>query len=131
MNGDNRPDIIIATANGKEDGVYWFEAPINPKSVNWKKHIVSQQPFCNSMDIADMDNDGDTDIIMGQHRDKKRLQIFENNGTGGFTRHIIDIGKESHLGSRVADLDGDGDYEIISIGYDSYQYLHLWRNDGE
>lgn len=129
INGDNRPDIAVSTANGKEDGVYWFEAPENPASVNWKKHIVSLQPFCNSMDVADMDNDGDADIILGQHRDKKRLQIFENDGSGKFIQHIIDSGKESHLGARVADLDGDGDYEIISICYDGYQYLHLWRND--
>ena len=135
LNRDGRTDIVISAANGDEDGVYWFEAPKNPKAPNWKKHTVIVQPLCNSMDIADMDTDGDIDIIVGQHitsrvETPKKLQIFENDGSGNFTERLIYTGVESHLGARVFNLDGDADLDIVNIGYKEWQYLYIWRNDG-
>ena len=135
LNSDGRKDIVISTANGTEDGAYWFEAPANPRDANWEKHTVLVQDMSNSMDVADIDNDGDTDIIVGQHYTSKvmtprKLQIFENDGTGTFSQHLIHTGIESHLGARLFNLDGDGDLDIVNIGYADYQYLYIWRNDG-
>jgi hypothetical protein len=83
----------------------------------------------NSMDAADMDADGDTDIIINEHRGDKRVQIWENDGKGNFTAHLAGQEKEGHLGARVADMDNDGDLDILSIAWDNYKFLHLWRND--
>jgi predicted Zn-dependent protease len=135
INKDGRTDIVISTANGTEDGVYWFEAPENPKETSWERHTVIAQDLSNSMDVADMDNDGDTDIILGQHYTGKmmtprKLNIFENDGHGNFSQHLIHSGVESHLGARVFNLDGDGDLDIVNIGYSDWQYLYIWRNDG-
>ncbi len=135
LNRDGRTDIVISSANGTEDGVYWFEAPANPKAKNWKKHTVIVQELCNSMDIADMDRDGDTDIIVGQHYTgrqitPRKLQIFENDGSGNFTEHLIYTGVESHLGARVFNLDGDGDMDIASIAFKDWKSIYIWRNDG-
>jgi hypothetical protein len=135
INKDGRTDIVISTANGTEDGVYWFEAPANPGDPNWEKHPVLIQDLCNSMDVADIDNDGDTDILVGQHYTGKmmtprKLQILENDGSGNFSPHLIQTGIESHLGARLFNLDGDGDLDIVNIGYSDWQYLYIWRNDG-
>lgn len=135
INKDERTDIVISTANGTEDGVYWFEAPANPRDMNWEKHTVLVQDLCNSMDVADIDNDGDADIIVGQHytggtKTSRKLQIFENDGSGSFSEHLIHTGIESHLGARLFNLDGDGDLDIVNIGYSDWQYLYIWRNDG-
>jgi hypothetical protein len=86
----------------------------------------------NNLDVADMDLDGDFDIITCEHKGPKgqfRLQVFENDGMGRFTEHLADRGKESHLGARVADMDNDGDLDIVSAAWDAWSYLHLWRND--
>jgi hypothetical protein len=129
LNGDNKRDIVVSVANGGSDGLYWFEPPADPQSTSWTSHTIVTRPFCNSLDVADMDGDGDIDIISGQHREQERLSIWENDGNANFQEHLIDSGKESHLGSRVSDLDNDGDLDIVSIAWDDYQYLHLWRND--
>jgi hypothetical protein len=135
VNGNGRKDIIVSTANGKEDGMYWFEAPEDPTDPDWKKHVVIVQELCNSMDVADMNNSGHLDIISGQHSTPrqptpKKMKIFENDGYGNFTEHLISTGIESHLGSRIFDLNGNGKLDIVNIGYTDYQYLYIWRNDG-
>ena len=81
------------------------------------------------MDVADMDADGDVDVVLAEHRGSLTVSIWANSGTGTFTRNVVATGKESHLGGRTVDIDGDGDLDIVSIAFDAPQYIHLWRND--
>jgi hypothetical protein len=136
INGDSRPDIVVSEERypgpDPDASCYWFEQPADPKSQTWAKHVIVTEYSLNNLDVADMDWDGDYDIITCEHKGpkgKQKLQIFENDGKGNFTEHIADAGKESHLGALVADMDNDGDLDIVSAAWDYYQYLHLWRND--
>jgi hypothetical protein len=131
LDGDDKPDIVGTEENGQSSGAetYWWEQPADPKSNNWTRHLIVSQATTNSMDTADMDNDGDIDVILAEHQGSEKMAIWENNGSGSFTEHVVDTGEESHLGAQVADLDGDGDKEIVSIAFSAYQHLHLWRND--
>jgi hypothetical protein len=129
LNGDGRRDIAVSAANGEADGLYWFEAPPDPRSGGWIRRMIVSQNTTNSMDAADLDRDGDIDLVSGEHRGTRKVAIWENDGAGAFAEHVIDAGKESHLGARLFDLDGDGDLDIVSIAWDEYQYLHVWRND--
>ena len=131
VNGDGKADIIVTEESGRKHGasVYWFGQPTDCKNPNWPRHTVTVQNTTNNLDIADIDNDGDIDIITAEHRGTKKMQIFENDGKANFTEHVIDEGKESHLGARVADLDNDGDLDIVSIAWDEHKFLHVWRND--
>jgi hypothetical protein len=76
-----------------------------------------------------MDADGDTDLILAEHRGALKLAIWFNGGKGAFTEKVVSTGKESHLGGRTVDLDADGDLDIVSIAWDAPGLLHLWRND--
>jgi hypothetical protein len=131
LNGDDKPDIIGTEENGLSSGAvtYWWEQPTDPTSNNWTRRLIVSQGSTHSMDTADMDDDGDIDVILGEHRGDRKLAIWENDGTGSFTEHVVDTGKESHIGAQVWDLDLDGDRDIASIAFDRYQNLYLWRND--
>ncbi|MHC4229292.1 MAG: FG-GAP repeat domain-containing protein [Planctomycetota bacterium] len=136
INGDSRLDIVVSEERSPgpdpDASLYWLEGPADPKSSNWRQHVVVTEYSLNNLDVADMDRDGDLDVITCEHKGPKgkfRLQIFENDGKGNFTEHVADRGKESHLGARVADMDNDGDLDIVSAAWDNFQYLHLWRND--
>ncbi len=84
----------------------------------------------NNLDAADVDRDGDTDLVTNEHKGSRhRTEIFLNNGKAGFTPQLVGEGKEMHLGARCFDLDSDGDLDIVGPGWDRYQELHLYRND--
>jgi len=134
FNGDGHLDFTATEERwpGLEPdaSLYWFEAPENPKASDWKRNLIVTQYSMNNLDVADMDQDGDPDIVTCEHKGRReRLQIWENDGKGHFKACVIDEAKESHLGARLADMDHDGDQDIVSIAWNDFEYLHLWRND--
>ncbi|MEM7514032.1 MAG: VCBS repeat-containing protein [Bacteroidota bacterium] len=135
LNGDRKADIIISEERypGKEpDGsLFWFVQGDSPKAENWARNRVVTQYSMNNLDIADIDEDGDIDIITNEHKGPRlETQLWENDGKGNFSKVILDTGKENHLGTRLADMDGDGDLDLVGIGWDQYEKVHVWRNDG-
>ena len=143
LNGDRRPDIVITEerfpGSVPNANLQWFENPGDPRHGPWTRRVIVTQLSMNNLDVADMDGDGDLDIVTCEHKmppsrgetvpNNERLQIWENDGRGNFTCRTVDTGKESHLGARVADLDADGDLDIVSIAWRNFQFLHVWRNE--
>ncbi len=86
-----------------------------------------------SLDVVDMDRDGDLDVVVGEHNlahpSRARLMIFENlDGKGlSWARHVVYTGDEHHDGAQAVDIDGDGDLDIISIGWGHPRVL-LYEN---
>jgi hypothetical protein len=128
INQDGRLDIVVSEETSyRGASVYWFEQPADFRSPKWIRHTVATQFSTNSMDVADMDGDGDMDIVTGEHRGTRKLAIWKNSSRGtNWTEDLIDMGKENHLGARVVDLNRDGRLEIAGIAWDTYAYLHLW-----
>lgn len=133
VNDDGRLDILVTEENGGDTDAqtFWWAAPADPTSANWPRQLITNQATTNSMDVADMDADGDVDVILAEHRGTKKLAIWYNDGSGNLVEAPVSSGKESHLGARTVDLDGDGDLDIVSIAWDESQFVHLWRNDGQ
>lgn len=137
VNGDGRNDIIAAEELYPDifpAQLYWFEQPENPTEepalFNWKRHEISGQKFTlNNMNIADMDHDGDIDVVSAEHKGDQRTFVYENDGKGNFTEHIVAKNKEGHGGAFIFDMDGDGDFDIMNIAWENFKYLHLFRND--
>jgi len=133
LNADGKADVIIAEERypGKEPdaNLFWFENPGDDSE--WQRNWVVTQYSMNNLDVKDLDGDGDLDLITSEHKGSDlALQAWENDGKGNFTKHQLDQGKEAHLGTQLYDIDSDGDLDLVSIGWDAYQFLHLWRNDG-
>jgi enediyne biosynthesis protein E4 len=86
--------------------------------------------FGAGMTLADLDGDGDLDIVLAGAEDQ-HIGIFENDGTGNFTDRsatsgIATLGEVS--GINAADYDNDGDLDILVNGW--LEPTRLYRNDG-
>ncbi|MGH9837449.1 MAG: FG-GAP repeat domain-containing protein [Blastocatellia bacterium] len=133
LNGDGRLDAVVGfEAINKPGKLAWYEQPPNATDT-WTEHVIGMPVGPMSVDAADMDRDGDLDIIVGEHNYKEpataRTLIFENvDGKGSqWKEHVVSTGDEHHDGAIVVDIDGDGDLDIISIGW-SHKNVLLYEN---
>lgn len=123
LNGDGQLDVIIGyEAVSKLGKLAWYshgEDIYEP----WAEHIISELIGPMSLDASDMDDDGDLDIVVGEHNlvypKSARLLMFENIDGRGETwkSHLIYLGDEHHDGAHIVDIDKDGDKDIVSIGW--------------
>ncbi|MEM6800104.1 MAG: VCBS repeat-containing protein [Bacteroidota bacterium] len=133
LNGDEHLEIVVAEERypGLEPdaSIYYYKRTAQADK-SWRRMLILTQYSSNNLDLADVDEDGDIDILTGEHKGKRlELQLWKNDGKANFTKVILDKGKENHLGTQWKDLDGDGDLDIIGAAWDNYRWMHLWRND--
>lgn len=91
----------------------------------WAEHVISNSFEGNpqSVDVFDLDADGDPDVVAGKHKPRDDgaldLLVFENaDGVGdAWVGHLVYGGDEHHYGALLADFDQDGDQDIYSIGW--------------
>jgi hypothetical protein len=121
INKDGRAEVFISHSEANVDGypIAWYER--DPKTNTWTEHIIAKDyHHCHTLQIFDMDNDGDFDVVSGEipeHPTQKRVRIFLNKGNNlEWEEQIID--NNGIYNGIVADLEGDGDYDIFSApGY--------------
>ncbi|MBI1936260.1 VCBS repeat-containing protein [Candidatus Woesearchaeota archaeon] len=133
INRDGRLDSVVGyeaiSVFGK---LAWYEQPLNPTNA-WTEHVIANVIGPMSLDVADMDFDGDLDVVVGEHNlansASAKLYVFENVDTigGTWSSHVVYTGDEHHDGTQVADLDSDGDPDIYSIGWNNNQ-LTVYEN---
>ncbi|QXD22668.1 VCBS repeat-containing protein [Opitutia bacterium ISCC 51] len=109
FDGDNRPDVMASAGHGK--GVFWFKGP------RWQQTTVDADlPDCHTLAIGDFDLDGDMDAASASFS-AKQVHWYENNGSGLFTTHDIDVGSgQEAYDLKAVDLNKDGRLDLILAG---------------
>ena len=111
LNGDGNIDYFATRGHG--NGVLWFEGPHFDLI-----EIDSDLDSPHSLDLADLDNDGDIDAVACGKETDGVAAWYENDGSGNFTKHIVGKDQGSY-DTRFIDVDFDGDLDILVAGHTS------------
>jgi hypothetical protein len=159
INGNGALDVVIGAESA--DRLVWGEHPGGDGRGVWREHLIAADFLHMSLDVGDLDGDGDIDVVSGEHKGRGRVVVYENTGRGEVWRpHVVDPGAarrerkvwverllqligwsenepvaiDHHDGTQLVDLDLDGDLDIVSLGWQHRTvviYENLARYGGE
>ena len=113
LDGDQDLDLLVGSYFDNE--VLWFDNTNGQGNFSAKKVISNQAKWCNAVRGADVDGDGDMDVLSASQLDSK-VAWYENvDGLGNFGAQLVI--SSNAAGARwvaAADLDGDGDVDALS-----------------
>ena len=115
FNGDGRDDIVAS--NREEDGLNAWTAP-SGEGGDWTLSITGlpRDLMYGGSDAADLDGDGDQDLVFGAHLDG--LRVFLNDGALSWTESSSQHENPFRmLDVRLGDLNGDEHLDVVGIGH--------------
>ncbi len=121
MDNDGDLDVVVSYEDKVNGRVAWYEQGENASEA-WAEHPIANVTMGLSLDVGDIDGDGDLDVVVGEHSTQDpssmSLLVFENGGDADtWKAGTIFTGDEHHDGTILFDADGDGDLDIASIGW--------------
>jgi hypothetical protein len=127
LDGDGDLDIVLTNGDSFDDdivkpyhAIQWLE---NVGGLQFRPHHLAGMPGVHRAMAADLDGDGDLDIVAGallaggSDRDESQMPSLvwlEQKRRGVFERHTLSMGAPRHATLDVADIDGDGDADIVA-----------------
>ena len=94
-----------------DDKISWYENDGNQNFI--ADTITTGAAGASSVYAADVDGDGDMDVLSASLNDNK-IAWYENDGFQSFTVHAITLIANWPRSVHAADLDGDGDMDVLS-----------------
>jgi len=110
------PEVLFAPGDANGDAK-WYEW----KGSAWVSHTLRYVTHGHTVDICDVDRDGNLDIFIGEMGspgagNNAKTWIYYGNGRGQLVETVARTGQGIHEG-KLEDLDGDGDLDILFKPY--------------
>ena len=126
LDGDGDLDVVAADVG--LDTVSWYENDGTPDSGTWPEHPVrSSFNGANSVTLADVDGDGDLDIVAAAVL-ADRISWFENPS---WSEHNVVLGIDGPASVEAADMDFDGDPDLVCTREGGGEVLWIENVDGD
>jgi predicted flap endonuclease-1-like 5' DNA nuclease/alpha-tubulin suppressor-like RCC1 family protein len=128
MDGDG--DLDIVSASVFDDTIAWYENDGATEPSWTASDIDTNADYARSVFVADMDDDGDLDIVSASYLDNT-IAWYENDGAANpsWTKNVVATSAWGAMQVHVADMDDDGDLDIVSASYND-DTIAWYENDG-
>ena len=130
INGDGHVDVVFGHSEKTGYYVTWYESS-DPKggAQAWHKHEIEVVDYCHSLRVADMDLDGDADIVAGtlKRTNEPKIVVFLNQGDGKQWETSLVV-RDSAYKAKIGDIDNDGDMDILTARSWEDPPVTLFRN---
>ena len=132
LNNDGYPDLVISHNLPSN-----IQVRLNNGAGGFGPAVLyGVTSFCNGAKIADIDSDGDLDIIAYAGNSSLSLNTFsilKNNGNGTFATQITTNTSVFGSSCQMVDFDNDGDLDILytsNSAFTSPKIFRVYRNNG-
>jgi FG-GAP-like repeat len=126
IDGDNDMDIVATSFSAGK--VVWYDN--NPSTQKWDLSYTINDilPGASGVQIADIDNDGDLDVVAAGNEVHDVVWYKNEGGTPiQWTKFVIDDAVLANV-VYVTDIDSDGDPDVLVAAWDGYGIL-LYENN--
>lgn len=130
LDGDGRLDVVLARSES-EGRMAWYQAPADPRAEGWAEHLIDDDAdFVHTFEVADMDGDGDLDVVFAEMLQSARRRVgIHRNGGGGRSWAYVGLSTGGSHNIRVADIGGDGDLDVVGANWQGGP-VELWEQEG-
>jgi hypothetical protein len=118
LDGDSDIDVLVS--NDYTDEISWYE---NDGAQNFTQHIIYTGNAPHKVHAADLNGDGNMDIIASFYSGGNSIFWFENDGNQSFTEKTVDSYISAPQNVYTADMDNDGDLDVLSVSYNQGQVI--------
>ena len=124
LDGDG--DIDVLSASSFDDKIAWYENTDGLGAFGPQRVITTNADGARSVFAADLDGDGDIDVLSASRRDDK-IVMYGNNSPG----HVITTRAYGAMSVFAADLDGDGDMDVLSASWKLFNIFPIFGGEGD
>jgi hypothetical protein len=131
IDGDGDQDVLSASASDNE--IAWYENTNGQGTFGDQRIISSKAEGVRSVHTADIDKDGDVDVLSASFSDGKIAWYENSDGKGTFGTEDVIATLEEASSVHAADLDGDGDMDVVACTYSYENGKVVWyeNSDGQ
>ena len=135
FDNDGDLDIVSTTATANGNGSLSWHENDGAADPTWSKNTIDSSNPYDIIEVADMNNDGDIDIVstIRNYSTSGSISWYENDGaatwTPAFTAADINISANVARDLHIADIDSDGDLDIVSASSGD-NTIAWYENDG-
>ncbi len=123
LDGDGDLDLGVAQFGYDDGETRWME---NQGDFEFESHMLQTRSGPIHCAVVDMDGDGDLDLVTLVSQEWEEIYVFENDGRGRFTPHLVYGSSNEDFGSSgitISDFDRDGDPDILYVNGDAFDYI--------
>jgi hypothetical protein len=127
---DRDGDLDVLSASAGDDKIAWYENTDRAGSFGGQQVISTAAAEARSVFAADVDGDGDPDVLSASSLDSK-IAWYNTDGAGSFgAQQVISTAANGAWSVFAADLDRDGDLDVLSGSMNDSEIAWYENTDG-